>query len=581
MLKLPGKTIRTRLLISFVLMALLSAVGVTISAVVIGYANGNQQIIDRLESVVARKALEIQVFLDSLDSELVRALNEPYAPERANVVLDLANRHKFYDFYTSALRQRLIRFTAQSDLLESITLLSRDGRPILSTDPVYEVDLCLPPDLFQQGLGAPAVQISYPPASDAAISAPCSLILTGSAPRLITVRPVSGNTDPVAGLIVGTTSIDRLETLLNDRQGIGETGRLYIVTRTGYTAFAQIEREGHAVYDNLDGNPVVGVWREIPELDALVVAEQHLSEGFGAVYANLSINLTLAVIAVLIAIVVAYVITRSITQPLIELLTTVKQISGGDLDRRVPETGSDEVGELAVAFNAMTARLRDLINHLDEQVEARTRALHQVALQLETSAEVSRKLTSILDIDNLLGRVVELIREAFGYYQVLIFLLDAETNRLIIRASTGDMAKRPQTLDILQPGLNAEAARTGRAVLVNDVSTNDQFLADPTLPDTRSELVIPLKVNDKVIGTLDIHSVNQNQFTQEDVRVNQSLGDQIAIAIENAHLYERSRELAIIEERTRLARDLHDSVIQSLYSLSLLAEGWRRRVETD
>jgi signal transduction histidine kinase len=83
-------------------------------------------------------------------------------------------------------------------------------------------------------------------------------------------------------------------------------------------------------------------------------------------------------------------------------------------------------------------------------------------------------------------------------------------------------------------------------------------------------------VGNQVIGTLDVQSSELNAFSQDDLRVVQSLADQVAVAIENARLYKRSRELAVLEERNRLARDLHDSVVQALYSLNLLAEGWRR-----
>ena len=76
------------------------------------------------------------------------------------------------------------------------------------------------------------------------------------------------------------------------------------------------------------------------------------------------------------------------------------------------------------------------------------------------------------------------------------------------------------------------------------------------MAETRAELVVPLRVGNRVIGTLDVHSTQPDRFTPEDVLVLQSLGDQISIAIENARLYEQSRELAVLEERNRLAREL-------------------------
>jgi signal transduction histidine kinase len=99
---------------------------------------------------------------------------------------------------------------------------------------------------------------------------------------------------------------------------------------------------------------------------------------------------------------------------------------------------------------------------------------------------------------------------------------------------------------------------------------------DSGLPDTRSELVIPLRSGGQLIGALDVQSSAVNAFTQEDVLVIQGLGDQIAVAIENADLYDQSKELAVLEERHCLARELHDSVTQSLYSLVLFTDGWCR-----
>ncbi|MBN1316946.1 MAG: GAF domain-containing sensor histidine kinase, partial [Anaerolineales bacterium] len=110
-----------------------------------------------------------------------------------------------------------------------------------------------------------------------------------------------------------------------------------------------------------------------------------------------------------------------------------------------------------------------------------------------------------------------------------------------------------------------------QAVVVNDVSRDRQYQAISLLPDTQSELIIPLRIGNRMIGTLDVQSRHPDEFSREDVLVIQSLGDQIAIAIENTRLVEQSQELAVLEERTRLARELHDSVAQSLFSIDLSA----------
>jgi signal transduction histidine kinase len=94
----------------------------------------------------------------------------------------------------------------------------------------------------------------------------------------------------------------------------------------------------------------------------------------------------------------------------------------------------------------------------------------------------------------------------------------------------------------------------------------------PEANETRSELVLPLKTKETVIGVLDVQSKRLNAFDELDLTVLQSLARQAAIAIENARLYQQAQQLAVIEERTRLARDLHDSVTQSLYGVTLFAE---------
>jgi signal transduction histidine kinase len=137
-------------------------------------------------------------------------------------------------------------------------------------------------------------------------------------------------------------------------------------------------------------------------------------------------------------------------------------------------------------------------------------------------------------------------------------------------------------LEIGEGSLNGRAAWTNESVLVRDVSKHADYLADSdVMADTRSELVIPLRMGGRVLGTLDVQSRRIDDFSEEDVRLIQSLGDQIAIAVENARLYDSSRQLAALEERSYLARELHDSVTQLLFSITLTAEAARMLLEGD
>jgi signal transduction histidine kinase len=98
---------------------------------------------------------------------------------------------------------------------------------------------------------------------------------------------------------------------------------------------------------------------------------------------------------------------------------------------------------------------------------------------------------------------------------------------------------------------------------------------------TLSELTVPVKVKGKVIGVLDAQSERLNAFDESDQVVLQSLADQAAVAIENAQLYRQAQQLAVVEERNRLARELHDSVTQALYGITLHAEAAFRQLKAN
>jgi len=601
--------IRMRLLVGFVLVALLPLFGVGVGTYIVNYRSGRQQSVDRLESVAARKELAIQGWVKSLQDELSAVLQADFSPKLFSTALRLADEGDIYPWYLSLVRKRLQGFVDQSSQFDELFLMDQDGRVLVSTEPTRDGVIYQSLSFFNEGLRNPYTWLPFSSNTSIPGAAGLSWNDLNSAFGTIPIRDVDGR---ILGTMTGRGKIDSLHAILDERTSLGDTGKAYLVDSqgtllSGTNAFLErgdldtvsqgmIQTEGisngfllkasaSGVYQDPLGVKVIGVYRRMPELGAVLAVEQDFSETFQVVATTLGINLVIALTAIALAVFASLLLTRSIADPIIDLADTASQIAKGDFDRTANTDRKDEVGVLGRAFNSMTVQLRDLINTLEKRVAERTydlqlanEALNQRALQMETSAQVGREITSILNLDVLLARVVDLIQDSFGYYHVQVFLLDKDASLLVLRANSGGGNPKYRQISLDQSSINSRAALSGKPVMVNDVSQEVYFLYDEQLPDTRSELAIPLRLGEQVIGTLDVHAAVAGAFTEQDVLVIQGLGDQIVVAIENARLYDQSRELAISGERTRLARELHDSVIQSLYSLVLLTEGWRRQL---
>jgi putative methionine-R-sulfoxide reductase with GAF domain len=178
---------------------------------------------------------------------------------------------------------------------------------------------------------------------------------------------------------------------------------------------------------------------------------------------------------------------------------------------------------------------------------------------LQASAEVSRAVTEIRDRDELLSRVTELISDRFGYYHVGIFLIDDSGFNAVLRASNSPggqrMLARGHRLAVGMSGIVGFVTGAGRSRVARDVGYDAHYLNNPDLPETRSELALPLRVAGRVIGALDVQSVEPDAFEPEDVSVLAALADQIAVAIENTRLLQQS-QIALQEARAAQRRTI-------------------------
>ena len=196
---------------------------------------------------------------------------------------------------------------------------------------------------------------------------------------------------------------------------------------------------------------------------------------------------------------------------------------------------------VAQELSSSVRELNELRTNLQQQVEARTTELKKRASQLEAVSSVARTIASVQDINSLLPAITKLVSQQFGFYHVGIFLLDPQRQNAILRAANShgglQMLSRQHSLPLDVHSIVGFSTLRGEPRIALDVGADSVYFNNPDLPDTRSEMAIPLRVGGEVIGALDVQSKETNAFSQEDIGVLTTLADQIAIAIENARLF--------------------------------------------
>lgn len=196
-----------------------------------------------------------------------------------------------------------------------------------------------------------------------------------------------------------------------------------------------------------------------------------------------------------------------------------------------------------------------LATHHDITARKKTQAiLAKRAAELETVAKVGTVASTILETEKLLQAVVGLTKEQFGLYHAHVYLYDVSTNGLKLAAGAGNigqqMVKAGWTIAIDHPhSLVARAARKRQGIIVNDVQLSSEYLSNPLLPHTRSELAVPLMGGIRMLGVLDVQSDQVDYFTEDDLRIQSTLAAQVSVALQNTYLFKEA-EVALKQAET-------------------------------
>lgn len=302
---------------------------------------------------------------------------------------------------------------------------------------------------------------------------------------------------------------------------------------------------------------------------AETVADAIQQDATETVQSTLLVILVLFVVALLV---IAFASRRLLVQRVEVLAAGTRAIAAGDLDVRITSQSEDELGQLAYAFNEMAGQLAAARDELEERVASRTR-------ELAALFDVTAVASSSLDLQQVLDRSVARVVQVMNARNGTIHMLD-ETEELLKLAAAHNVptALLPEIREVpVGTAVVGRVIQQGAPLYIPVIAEEPHAVpaAERALPQN-SFLGAPMRAKGQMIGVLSVIGKANRQFSGEEISLIASIADQVGVAVENARLYQQAEELAVVQERQRLARELHDAVTQSVYSVLLLAGTGRR-----
>jgi two-component system nitrate/nitrite sensor histidine kinase NarX len=261
---------------------------------------------------------------------------------------------------------------------------------------------------------------------------------------------------------------------------------------------------------------------------------------------------------------------RDLLTPLSELRDWVNQMRNGHLSARLPESLQPDFSKLYRDINLLGERLESLSLDLQSEVAKQTRRIKQKNHSLEILYDVAANINAARDLEELLTRFLHTLKNAVDARAGMVRMLTSDGNMQLIASSGLDqeVIKREQLISV-ERCLCGKAAQSGEVYALDDLQGCGQFVGRPFFDDKKVEMIaVPLRYRGKILGVYNLFTEQHGLVEREDVKnLLTSIGHHLGMAIEKARLDEEANLLSIMEERTRLANELHDSLAQSLASL--------------
>ncbi|MDM8520843.1 ATP-binding protein [Anaerolineales bacterium HSG6] len=462
--------------------------------------------------------------------------------------------------------------TSQGGYFEEIFLLDLEGQVVLSTDPTMLNQSHREALHFLHGQ-----QVSY-------------ISLSGSTPNyndIIISAPIRNQFGELIGVIGGQLNIDYLSESIFAPTTTNKTDEIYLVgsdkqplTKTHFpvpngkintkpvqTSLVDKSDLNYSIYENYHGETVVGVYRWLSNLEVTIIAERAEVEAFAETRKFIVIGSGMTLLMIFTSFLLAFLTTAQIIKPIDSLTKAATAISNGDWSQEIPLDRTDEVGELARAFDSMGKQLQESFVTLELRVLQRTQ-------RLELVANLSERLNAILDLGYLLHELVHQVQETFNYYYVHVYLLDKENEDLIMMSGIGHVGTELKSKGHLinlhaKTSLVAKAARSGELVTASDVRITDDWLPNPLLPETLSEIAVPILVEGSVLGVLDVQANEVEALDESDANLLRSLANQVSVALRNAQLFTQSEQRAIeLAEAKEIAESANQAKSEFLSNMS-------------
>jgi signal transduction histidine kinase/HAMP domain-containing protein/ActR/RegA family two-component response regulator len=462
----------------------------------------------------------------------------------------------------SSVRPVLDYVVSQTADAQEFLVLDLDGNVVVSTVRAHERRRQASEDYFANGSSGTYVQ----PVAQSS--------LTGR-PTITVATPLFGRDGQRIGVVAANLNLERLDRIVLPATGLGRTGESYLVGSdrrfvhprlragryAGGVSSDGIDRAvrgagGSGLYDSYAGVPVIGVYQWLDEIGGALVAEQSQDAAFEPAR---RLAFTLAGIGLAVAALLGagiYLASRRIARPILAITDTAAAVAAGDLTREAPVTTRDEVGTLATAFNAMTSRLRETLEGLEQRVAERTDELRIQNAELgalhETTLGVMHRLEVADLLQELLERAGELLESRHGYIYVRRAGEHEIERRVAIGVFEQDLGRRMARGE----GLAGRVWAIGEPLVIDDYDAWDGRAQTIPRGRIRALVAVPLASGREVVGALGIarDHADGRSFEPDEVERLQRFAQLASIALDNARLYAAAQEARAAADAANAAK---------------------------